>query len=674
MAQPDYPSNPQFEAFAAREPYFFVLTDPRFLRATLTAEDEREFFASGEHLVSWMFDVIHAGLSPQFAPVSTLEYGCGLGRLALPLARRPGSVTAVDQSAVMLDLARHEAGRRDLGHIVFMTPSELFSTPRKFDLVVCYHVLQRLAPTEGLALLRRLIGLISPDGIGVFQWPFSSRASGMVVGSRWVRERVPGANALANALRGRPAGDPFVPTHSYNLNRMLRPLDSAGFRSTHVVFEHAQDPAYAIVLAQKADRPAGAASKRQATRTPGVDAGHVGGSVGGVSDAEIDAFNRAAEMYFSSLTDWEHHLAKPFSHADEAPALLANAATVLQALRLTSGMRVLDFGAGTGWLSRVFTQMGCRAVLLDVSPTALEIARELYRRQPTAGTQPAPEFLQYDGRRIALPDASLDRIVCFDAFHHAPDPDAVIREFGRVLKPGGRAVFAEPGPRHSHSPRSQFEARTYGVVENDIDVHAIWRVARSSGFADLKMCVFHEPPYFVSLEEYEDLIVGGPEQERWLASTRLFLRNVRNFFLMKAGGERLDSRAAGGLMCEIRAALVTTPVVEGRPVAIDASVTNNGRAVWLASDAEYGGVSLGAHIYSADGALLRLDMHREPLSDPAREIAPGEIVKCRVTLPPQPAGRYVVELDCVASGVTWFAQAGSRPARVAIHVDANTNH
>jgi SAM-dependent methyltransferase len=666
MAQPDYHSNPKFEAFAAREPYFVVLTDPKFLRATLTAGDEREFFASGEHLVSWMFDIIHAGLSPQFAPVSTLEYGCGLGRLALPLARRPGSVTAVDRSPVMLDLARREAGRRNLGHIVFLTPPELFSTPRKFDLVICYHVLQRLRPSDGIELLRRLIGLISPDGIGVFQWPFLTRASGLVAASRWLRERVPGANALANALRGKPTGDPFVPTHTYSLNQMLAPLETAGFRSTHLVFEHAQEPAYAIVLAQKPERPARAAPVRQSTSASGLDADRATGSAPAVSDAEIDAFNRAAETYFSSLTDWEHHLAKPFSQPDEAPALLVNAATVLQALRLTPGMRVLDFGAGTGWLSRVFTQMGCHAVLVDVSPTALQIARELYRRQPTAGSQPAPEFLQYDGRRIALPDASLDRTVCFDAFHHAPDPDAVIREFGRLLKPGGRAVFAEPGPRHSHAPRSQFEARTYGVVENDIDVHAIWRVARNAGFADLKLCVFHEPPHFVSLEEYEDLIVGGPEQERWLASTRLFLRNVRNFFLVKAGAERIDSRATSGLGCEIRATLVTTPVIEGRPVVVDASVTNTGRAVWLASDARYGGVSLGAHIYSADGALLRLDMHREPLSDPPREIAPGETVKCRVTLPPQPAARYVVEFDCVASGVTWFAQAGSRPATVVI--------
>ena len=42
-------------------------------------------------------------------------------------------------------------------------------------------------------------------------------------------------------------------------------------------------------------------------------------------------------------------------------------------------------------------------------------------------------------------------------------------------------------------------------------------------------------------------------------------------------------------------------------------------------------------------------------------IAPGATVQVRITLPPLPAGTYVIELDCVAEGVIWFAQAGSTP-------------
>ena len=72
-----------WDRFAAREPYFAAVTDPRFLRANLTPEHQRQFFASGETLVGWMLAAIDAALVPQFAPMSTLEYGCGPRRLAL---------------------------------------------------------------------------------------------------------------------------------------------------------------------------------------------------------------------------------------------------------------------------------------------------------------------------------------------------------------------------------------------------------------------------------------------------------------------------------------------------------------------------------------------------------------------------------------------------------------
>ena len=195
-------------------------------------------------------------------------------------------------------------------------------------------------------------------------------------------------------------------------------------------------------------------------------------------------------------------------------------AVLLQGLKLTAGATVLDFGAGTGWFARFLTQLGCRVVLLDVSPTALAKARELYERLPVIGDRPAPEFVLFDGRTIALPDASVDRILSFHAFHHAPNPVAILRELGRVLKPGGVAGFAEPGPRHSRTPISQFEMRNYRVVENDVDVHQLWHAAKACGFADLQLALFHGPPFHLPLDEFEDFLAGGAATAPWVTSTR----------------------------------------------------------------------------------------------------------------------------------------------------------
>ena len=231
------------------------------------------------------------------------------------------------------------------------------------------------------------------------------------------------------------------------------------------------------------------------------------------------------------------------------------------------------------------------------------------------------------------------------------NPAPIVAEFGRVLRPGGLAVFAEPGPTHSRAPQSQFEMRSYGVVENDVDVHEIWRLARSSGFAELRMIVFHGLPFHVSLEQFEDFLRGGETCADWTADARVFLRNVRNFILVKKGQERDDSRSAAGLACEIHARPSSGPTVEGAPLPVNLTVTNVGRAVWLPRSAGHGGVSIGARIFDGDAALLSTDVVPTPLTDPVREIGPGETITVNVTLPPQRRGRYRVEIDCVAEGV-----------------------
>jgi SAM-dependent methyltransferase len=671
--------DPAWEAFAAREPYFAVLSSPAFLRANLTAERTREFFDSGESYVEWILHVIDGHLVDEFAPISTLEYGCGVGRLAIPFARRPGKVTAVDRSPGMLQLAREEATRQGILHIEFQTPSELFASGRKFDLINCYGVFQRLKPADGLDLLRDLARCLGAGGVGVFHFPYRSTASTLVDASRRIRENVPLANGVLNLLRGKAFRDPFIPAHSYNLDDVFRVLDEtfrdrygAPIPATHLLFEH-QHGLGAFIACVEAPREhmlrkrdTTSSRKQGPERVSGIEQVNVRDLI---ARTPVEELNRTAEDYFSTLQNWDYHLAKPFNNPEETPTLLTGFATMLQGLRPAAGMTVLEFGAGTGWLSRFLTQLGCHVILLDVSASALNIARELYERQPVIGTRPAPRFLTFDGRHIDLPDESVDRIVCFHAFHHVPNPDAVLREFGRILRPGGVAGFAEPGSRHSRDPQSQFEMRTHRVVENDVDVHAIWRTAQEIGFADMKVAVHHSPPFQIALGEFEDFLSdGGAAGERWVNSTRAFLRHVRTFFLIKRGTERVDSRSTGALECRIDATVARSVVNENDALEIDLSVTNLGAARWLPFESEYGGVAVGVHLYDTSGKLIAFDMQRQRLTEPSREIAPGETVGCRLSLPAPRPGRYVLELDCVASKVIWFAQVGSAPARLPVEV------
>src|SRR5262245_61777165 len=184
-----------------------------------------------------------------------------------------------------------------------------------------------------------------------------------------------------------------------------------------------------------------------------------------MSRSSVEELSATAEEYFRRISDPTPLMAKPFAFLHETPEMLQNLGLLLSGLHLGKTMRVLDFGAGTCWLSRFLCQLNCQVVCCDASPTALEIGKRLFKDLPLVGTAVfQPTFLLFDGHQLQLPDESVDRIVTFDAFHHVPNPREVLAEFGRVLRPGGIAGFSEPGRKHSETPQSQQEMRDHKVL------------------------------------------------------------------------------------------------------------------------------------------------------------------------------------------------------------------
>jgi SAM-dependent methyltransferase len=391
-----------------------------------------------------------------------------------------------------------------------------------------------------------------------------------------------------------------------------------------------------------------------------------------LASRSVEELAVAADNYFKdNLDNPDYFLAKPFTNVDETPDRLVCFAEMIDGLRPLAGMRILDFGAGTGWSTRYLAQLGYEVICSDVSPTALEIAKDLFARLPVVGPRPAPAFQVFDGHHLDLPDAWVDRVHCFDAFHHVPNPAEVLAELGRVLKPGGIAGFCEPGPNHSRTAQSQYEMRNYTIIENDVVMADIWAWAQAAGFTSLELSVFNPKPFRLSLADFDDVLQGGPCTRRYVDHVREGIGERRIFFLSKGEPLIRDSRDRNGLAGTLQVRLDQVEVGEGEPISGRCLAENTGRNLWLPSDAPHGPVQVGVHLYDRAGRLLDRDYARIPL-DRHYSIHPGETVEIPFALSGPAPGEYRLEFDLVSEMVCWFEINGCHPASVMISIADGT--
>lgn len=103
--------------------------------------------------------------------------------------------------------------------------------------------------------------------------------------------------------------------------------------------------------------------------------------------------------------------------------------------------RVLELGAGTGFLSINLALAGClegaELTVTDISTGMLDVCVENGRRHGVT-LRPEPG----DAEALPFPDASFDLVIGHAFLHHLPDPEAALQDAFRVLAPGGTLVIA----------------------------------------------------------------------------------------------------------------------------------------------------------------------------------------------------------------------------------------
>lgn len=133
----------------------------------------------------------------------------------------------------------------------------------------------------------------------------------------------------------------------------------------------------------------------------------------------------------------------------EAERLSDQASTLTSLLHhdtlFPAGSYVLEAGCGTGSQTIIIAGQNpdCSFLSIDISPPSLATARARIRETLGKAGESQITFEQGDITRLSYPDGTFDHIfICF-VLEHLTDPVAALKEFRRVLKPGGSITVIE---------------------------------------------------------------------------------------------------------------------------------------------------------------------------------------------------------------------------------------
>jgi len=159
---------------AEENPYWAVVSVERFLGKEISETEREVFFRSGEQTVGHIFAVIGTHFIPNFAPARSLEFGCGVGRLLVPIARRSGEAFGVDVAPNMFELSRRYLRAANIENArLILADDPVMQGEAVFDFINTLYVLQHIPTERGYRILLDLLRLLKPGGIAALHFAYA---------------------------------------------------------------------------------------------------------------------------------------------------------------------------------------------------------------------------------------------------------------------------------------------------------------------------------------------------------------------------------------------------------------------------------------------------------------------------------------------------------------------
>lgn len=215
----------EWEAFGRADPYFGVLAQPQFHSATIDEASRALFFDRGEAEVRETLTVLRQLAGADFRTGRALDFGCGVGRLTIPLARACTAVVGVDASAAMLEEARLNCQRADVSNVEFaLSRPQLAGVDGPFDFVHSYIVFQHIPTPLGYELVDAILRRLAPGGGGMLHFTYARNAPLLRRSIHKLRRASRLVHRCMNLAQGRPFAAPLMAMFEYDIGRVLEIL------------------------------------------------------------------------------------------------------------------------------------------------------------------------------------------------------------------------------------------------------------------------------------------------------------------------------------------------------------------------------------------------------------------------------------------------------------------
>jgi SAM-dependent methyltransferase len=211
-----------WERFGAEDPYYSVLNTEAYKKEYLTDALRAQVLETGETSTQTFLNFAQQ-LFNDMGLERALEFGCGVGRMSIALARRFQHICALDISPSMLIEAQANSQLLGVTNIEFaLSDDNLSRAAGKFDFALSYLVFQHIPQKRGVQIIRQILGRLNPGGVAALHVTCYRTSSPLRQSIHIVRRNFLPLHYIANLMSGFRWNEPLMQCNLYRFERLLQ--------------------------------------------------------------------------------------------------------------------------------------------------------------------------------------------------------------------------------------------------------------------------------------------------------------------------------------------------------------------------------------------------------------------------------------------------------------------